>query len=229
MDQPSNDKDPAQAQMIASRGVDPADAPVVEVGKLWAQNPYYENAEKFTFLFWEQGRPFRRLFDRLDLDNVVEIACGHGRHSAQFVDRAGHVTLSDIHQENLDAARQRLAGHGNVSLHLSDGRTLQPLATASASSIFSYDAMVHFAPEVVFSYLQEIKRVLKPGGQALLHHSNYDAPAGAIWHRNPHGRNHMTQSLFGEGAGQAGLEIVEAVIMPWGHDKDLDGLTLLRG
>lgn len=223
-----DEKNLADARTIVSSGVDPSDAAVFEVGKLWAQNPYYENAEKFIYVFWNEGRPFRRLFDRLDLDNVVEIACGHGRHSAQFVDRAGHVTLSDIHQSNLDAAHERLKGHGHVSFHLGDGRTLRPLASSSASSIFSYDAMVHFAPDVVFSYLKEIKRVLRPGGLTLLHHSNYDATPGAVWHRNPHGRNQMTQLMFRNGAAEAGLDILETVIMPWGHDKDLDGLTLLR-
>ena len=213
---------------ITSTGVDPADAAVVDVARIWAHNPYYENAEKFTFVFWNEGRPFRHLFERLDLDNVVEIACGHGRHSAQFVERAGHITLSDIHQANIDAARARLRGHANVAFHLGDGRSLQPLPDASASAAFCYDAMVHFAPEVVFAYLKEIKRVLRPGGLALLHRSNYDAPPGVAWYRNPHGRNHMTGSLFAEGATAAGLKILETVIMPWGYDKDLDALTLLR-
>jgi ubiquinone/menaquinone biosynthesis C-methylase UbiE len=153
-------------------------------------------------VFWGEGS--RSGTERLDLQKVVEIACGHGRHSAQFVARAGHITLSDIHQQNLDAARARLKGHANVSFHLGDGRTLRPLASESTSSVFSYDAMVHFAPEVVVSYLKEIQRVLKPGGQALLHHSNYDAPLGTVWHANPHGRNHMTQAVSrGRRAGTA--------------------------
>jgi SAM-dependent methyltransferase len=226
MREPSDNQTPAG--VIASSGVDPADAAVVEVGRLWADNPYYQNAEKFTYVFWDEGRPFRRMFNRLDLDDVVEIACGHGRHSAQFVEHAGHVTLSDIHQGNLDAARARLSGYANTTFHLGNGRSLQPLTSNKASAVFSYDAMVHFAPEVVFAYLAEIKRVLRPGGLALLHHSNYDAPPGAIWHHNPHGRNRMTQALFREGAVKAELEVVETVVMPWGQDKDLDALTLMR-
>lgn len=88
--------------------------------------------------------------------------------------------------------------------------------------------MVHFSPDLVQSYLNDAKRVLAPGGLALLHHSNYDAPEGRPYGENPQARNHMTFELLRSYAAQAGLVIEASEIMDWGGVKNLDPLTLLR-
>ena len=41
---------------------------VAVVGEAWRDSPYYEDAERWTFLFWDEHRPFRPFFERLDLD-----------------------------------------------------------------------------------------------------------------------------------------------------------------
>lgn len=201
---------------------------VAVVAEAWAESAYYEDAERWTFLFWNPQTNFRQMFDRLDLTRVIELACGHGRHTEQFVGRAGHVTLFDIFDTNLEFCRKRLAGHANVSYVKGDGSTFRPLEDRSATAIFCYDAMVHFSPDMVRSYLTDAARVLKPGGMALFHHSNFPAPLDRHYGLNPHSRNHMTAPLFGAYARAAGLEVVETRIIPWGESSDLDALSLVR-
>jgi SAM-dependent methyltransferase len=198
------------------------------VGAVWTNHPYYEEAEKHTHGFWQPGSPFHRLFEQLDLESTVELACGHGRHSEQAVSRVGHLALVDIIDENLDVCRERLSAWTNVSYLKGDGATFQPIANDSTTAIFCYDAMVHFSPEMVKSYLFDTARILRKGGMALFHHSNYPAPLDRHWGQNPHARNHMTVELFDTLARNASLDRVESILLRWGDNPDLDALTLLR-
>lgn len=198
------------------------------VGEPWKESAYYQEAERWTFLFWDPAHPFRPWFDRLDLRNVLELACGHGRHAERVAPMAGQLTLVDIHQGNLDACRARLAGFGNVAYVLNDGYDFQPVPDASLTAIYCYDAMVHFSPDLVAAYLQDARRVLAPGGMALLHHSNYDGPQTAHYGMNPQARNWMTVEKFRALAEGAGLEVVESRTMDWATEQALDGLTLVR-
>lgn len=201
---------------------------IAVVAEAWADSPYYADAEQWTFLFWNADTPFRRLFDRLDLTEAVELACGHGRHAAQAAPLAGRLTLVDIFEQNLAACRQRLVGRGNVAFLRGNGQSFQPLADGSVTAIYCYDAMVHFSPAMVQAYLRDAARILKPRGMALFHHSNYAAPNEQHYGLNPHARNSMTLARFAGFAAEAGLAVVESLALPWGGVDDLDGLTLLR-
>ena len=209
-------------------GADNLENDIAVVAEPWAKSTYYQDAEPWTFMFWDPQTEFRRLFDRLDLTFVVELACGHGRHAEKIVNRAGHIVMIDIFDSNLEFCRQRLGNNTNVSFIRGDGSTFHPLTGNSVTAIFCYDAMVHFSPEMVSSYLADAARVLKPSGMALFHHSNYPAPVDQHYGSNPHARNRMTTPLFAACAQGAGLSVVENKIIPWGEISDLDALSLVR-
>lgn len=201
---------------------------VEAVGEAWKQSPYYDDAEQWTFMFWSHGHGFREYFDLLDLGSVVELACGHGRHSERLAPLAGHLTVLDIHEENLVVCRKRLQKFANVSVEKNNGYDFRPLQDPSTTSIICYDAMVHFSPDVVRSYVRDAARVLVPGGQALFHHSNHDPGSDQHYGLNPHARNAMTLAKFAEHAHAAGLTVMKSTPMDWGGVSGLDGLTLLR-
>jgi ubiquinone/menaquinone biosynthesis C-methylase UbiE len=214
--------------MSATKSVTDLRASVEVVGAPWQESSYYSSAENWTFVFWDQGTVFRRLFDQLDLTSIIELACGHGRHAEQVVGRAGKMVLMDIFDTNLDKCRERLAGHQAISYVKGDGFTFRPVSDGSVTAIYCYDAMVHFSPDLVQSYLDDAYRVLTPGGKLLFHHSNYPAPLNIHYGQNPHARNHMTRELFGTFAIEAGLTVIESVVIPWGGIADLDSVTLCR-
>lgn len=199
---------------------------VEKAGAYWADSRYYEDAERHTKLFWEPTSVFFQLFGKLNLANVIELACGHGRHAERIVGLVGHITLMDIHEGNLEVCKQRLADKSNITFKLVSGSDFRPIEDKTVTAIFCYDAMVHFEPEVVRSYLVDTARVLSPGGMALYHHSNYDAP-GSEWSRNPHARNHMTFDLFKRYADEAGLGILASEPKVWGGVSDLDRVSLV--
>lgn len=61
-----------------------------------------------------------------------------------------------------------------LAFFANDGMTIpgEAVANATITLVFSWDSMVHFPPIAVTSYLAEVRRVLRPGGTAFLHHSN---------------------------------------------------------
>lgn len=197
------------------------------VGEAWKDSPYYADAERWTFIFWDHDHGFRDYFDLLDLGHVVELACGHGRHSERIAPLASHVTLMDIHDGNLQACRERLGGYANVSIRKNNGYDYRPLESGTATSVVCYDAMVHFSPDLVASYLEDTARVLAPGGMALFHHSNYDVETGRHYGQNPHARNRMSMDIFRDYAAKAGLDVVKSRTMDWSGVANLDGLTLV--
>ncbi len=198
------------------------------VAEPWINSPYYGEAEQWTFIFWSQRSKFPQFFNQLDLDSVIELGCGHGRHAEVIQNKVGKLYLMDVLQENVEFCKRRLGSNQRLAFLKNDGHTFQPIEPNSVTAIFCYDAMVHFSPDIVASYISDAHRVLKPGGQALFHHSNYPAPLGQHYGQNPHARNHMTFELFLEFANAGSLSIVASKALRWGVHDDLDRVSLLR-
>ena len=199
-----------------------------EVIAPWKDSPYYEEAEKWLHIFWDENTTFRKLFNQLDLSSVIEMAAGHGRHAEIVAKKAGEIVVMDVFDENLNVCRKRLKNLDNVKFQKCEGAAFDGIDDAWATSIFCYDAMVHFSPDIVESYLNDTHRVLKVGGMALYHHSNYPAIKEQHYGCNPHARNRMTKELFAELCEKSNLNIVESVILDWGGVKALDCVTLVK-
>jgi ubiquinone/menaquinone biosynthesis C-methylase UbiE len=193
----------------------------------WSVSPYYDEAEGQISVFWSDDLPFLPLFRELDLTNCVELACGHGRHTAQVLQSDRQFTLIDINQSNIDYCLHRFAGQKNVRAIKNDGSTL-PLVGNSVTSLFCYDAMVHFELQDVMIYLAETYRVLVSGGKALFHFSNYDKAPGGSYHDNPHWRNFNSAKIFQHLAVRIGFEILDIKTLHWGGALEIDAVALLR-
>src|SRR6185295_1981722 len=121
----------------------------------------------------------------------------HGEHLlANYSDRLERLVMMDVLESNVERCKARLGHHGNVQVLVNNGTDFQPIRIGSLTSIFCYDAMVHFDRRVVRSYLQDTARVLVPGGKALFHHSNYGVDPESNFPTNPHARAFMSKMLF---------------------------------
>jgi ubiquinone/menaquinone biosynthesis C-methylase UbiE len=199
----------------------------------WAESAYYDSVEGAGAreLFWGSASLFNRMFRSLDLSSVLEIACGHGRHYEHYKDVARSVRLLDVNQENIDFCAKRFAAlEKKPVLIRNNGRDLDVIADGECSAVFSYDAMVHFEMADVFRYIEEAYRVLRPGGRALFHHSNFTGAPGRRAHEIKQfgWRNYMSVSLFAHVAMRNGFDVVEQNTITWGDMPNLDGVTLLQ-
>jgi SAM-dependent methyltransferase len=101
---------------------------------------------------------------------ALEIGCGPGRlmrpMSRHFVEIHG----VDVSDEMIALAKEKLRDIPNAHVQVSDGSSLPMFADDSFEFVYSYAVFQHIPTrEVVFSYLREIHRVMKPGGMAVLH------------------------------------------------------------
>lgn len=145
-----------------------ADYHLIEMEDYFAE----AESEKSIQIFWARDSEFRKLFLLLNLNNVVELACGRGRHVPQYIDLADQIVLVDILNKNISYCKERFGNSLKVQYYVNNGHDLKQISSNSQSALFSYDAMVHFEMLDIFEYLKETKRILKTGGRALFHHSN---------------------------------------------------------
>lgn len=192
---------------------------------------YYEHAEEFMPMQWE--RTIWPIIRDEDFTATLELACGHGRNTEFLRRHAKSIDLVDVNQTCIDACKERFGTQKDGCLfryHVTSGNSL-PVPNNSISFVYTWDSMVHFDKLVVRDYVREVFRVLKPGGSAFLHHSNYGTVApDSSWTKNHGNRSDMTAELMRQYAQEAGLDIkfqrLSGIADGWGID-DLDCLTLL--
>ncbi|MCI0503439.1 class I SAM-dependent methyltransferase [Candidatus Micrarchaeota archaeon] len=161
---------------------------------------------------------------------ALEIAPGHGRWSAHIAGRAKHAILVDYSARCIAHCRKRLARHDNLSFIVNDGTALGGVQSSSVDFVFSYDSFVHMEEDVVFSYLREIRRVLRGGGRAVIHHPGrrdstlwlwrflapfgeigrmaYAAPSMGRISRNDGWRSNLSRERFAQLAQTCGLTVL---------------------
>lgn len=190
-------------------------------------NTYFDEAEKRVEIFWNEDSVFRKYFEQLDLSNVIELACGRGRHVPMYMNSAGKITLVDILEKNIEYCKDRFKERDNFSFLCNNGSDLNGLKSSTYTSLFTYDAMVHFEMIDIWNYLNDIYRILIPGGKALFHHSNNHGDYKTTFSNGLFGRNYMSAELFAYMAYRCGFEIIEQQVIDWGKE-DLDCITLVE-
>jgi len=143
---------------------------------------------------------------------VLEIAPGHGRWTEYLARLAGRLSVVDLSGSCLSYCRDRFESHRNIDYYLTSGDTLPWCAGGLIDFVWSYDSFVHMDRQVIQAYLGEIRRVLKAGGSAMIHHSNIDDPANHRQDDHPGWRSAMTAELMCQLAAEANLSVVSQFV-----------------
>jgi len=193
----------------------------------------YNETPEWMDLWWNREGFIYQLFKKLDLTNVIELACGRGRHVPQYVEEAGNVTLVDIVEYNIGVCRERFRDNPKIHYYINNGFNLEKLESEKYTALFSYDSVIHFELLDIWEYLKDIYRVLIPGGRVLIHHSNNDGDYRYTYRTGYQGRAFMSKNIFAYLADRAGFKVLEqivfdCIVMNENAPNDTDCITLLE-
>ncbi|MGB0133181.1 class I SAM-dependent methyltransferase [Dokdonella sp.] len=114
-------------------------------------------------------------------DRVLELGCGVGRIGHEIAPRVAHWEGTDISSNMIDVARDRLKAHANVGFTELARSDLQPLADGSFDKAYCVAVFIHMDKEDFYLYLEDLARVLKPGG--LLYFDVWNMASAVGWRR----------------------------------------------
>jgi len=126
----------------------------------------------------------RQVETALDLhksDRVLELGCGVGRIGHLLAPKVAHWEGADISANMLRVAKERLAAHGNVGFTELARTTLAPIADASIDKAYCVAVFIHMDKEDFYLYLEELARVVKPGG--LIYFDTWNLASKVGWRR----------------------------------------------
>jgi ubiquinone/menaquinone biosynthesis C-methylase UbiE len=167
----------------------------------------------------EQALAAARLSGCPDGGDLVDVACGFGRHAVPLA-RAGYRVVGvDRSQALLDEARRRAGGERWPKLVRADYREL-PLPDESFDAALNlFSSLGYLGDEDDTKVLGEIRRVLRPGGRLVIEIMQRDALVlrfrDTSWHMVGEGRLLLEQRTFDPVAGVA--QETQTLIEPSGE------------
>jgi len=111
-------------------------------------------------------------FSRWRDSDVLEIGCGLGTDAINFARRGARYTGVDLTEASIDLVRRRFRFEGlDADLRVADAESL-PFADEHFDLVYSH-GVLHHTPDTQRA-IDEVHRVLKPGGRAMvmLYHKN---------------------------------------------------------
>ena len=126
-------------------------------------------------------------FGRGAMLSALDIGCGVGNYHTLLAPKFQRLSGVDVSNACVEAARQR---HASVEYKVYDGGTL-PYESASFDLAFTICVMHHVPPSHWETFTREMRRILRPGGLALVFEHNP---------RNPLTMRAVNTCPFDEGA-----------------------------
>ncbi|HKJ17435.1 MAG TPA: class I SAM-dependent methyltransferase [Xanthomonadales bacterium] len=114
-------------------------------------------------------------------DRVLELGCGVGRIGRELSPHCGAWVGTDISENMIENARTRLAERDNASFHQLTRTSLEMLENDSIDKAYSIAVFCHMDKEDLYLYLQELNRIIRPGGLIFVETWNLAHPVG--WRR----------------------------------------------
>ena len=134
----------------------------------------------------------RLALDLKPSDSVFELGCGVGRIGREIAPFCRQWTGADISANMLGVARQRLSEFPAIELHHLKRTALTQILDEQFEKAYSVAVFCHLDKEDAFLYLQELARILKPGGQVYFETWNLAHPVG--WKRWEYEVRHWAHS-----------------------------------
>lgn len=200
-------------------------------------NEYYDMAEGFIDTQW-LGLIYPMLRNS-NFSRVLELASGACRNTEKLALLADRMLVTDIDPAAISRCKQRFEGRVDqmkLEYVVVNSSADLPCPNESVSLVYQFDAGVHFHAELVRQHVQEMSRVLIPGGTGFYHYSNLAAsealPPGRQISEdpfyNPSARAHMKRARFETFAKESGLVMLCNPTVDWEGMRMLDAFARFR-
>ncbi|MGI8918551.1 MAG: class I SAM-dependent methyltransferase [Pyrinomonadaceae bacterium] len=133
---------------------------------------YFDEVERVRYQEYAQWMPELMGFNSFAGARLLEVGCGMGTDLLQFARGGALCTGIDLTPRSIAITRQRFALYERrVDLLVSDGERL-PFANETLDVVYS-NGVLHHTPDTAGA-IEELQRVLKPGGTAkvMIYHKN---------------------------------------------------------
>jgi SAM-dependent methyltransferase len=137
---------------------------------------------------------------------ILEIAPGFGRITQFLSILASELIVVDLNPTCIEKTKSKLKHHV-LAYFVNDGKSIPKVRDNSQDLVFSFDSFVHMHANVTEEYVKEIYRVLKPGGQAFIHHSWFYGGNDESF-KNIAGRANMSPEIFKDLVEQNNMVII---------------------
>jgi cyclopropane fatty-acyl-phospholipid synthase-like methyltransferase len=107
---------------------------------------------------------------------VLELGCGHGA-LIYFAREAGYRNIIGVDRSPQQVAEARHLGIDEVR----EGdlmETLKTYADGSLDVVVAFDVIEHFTKDEILPFVDQVNRVLRPGGKWIIHAPNGESPFG---------------------------------------------------
>jgi ubiquinone/menaquinone biosynthesis C-methylase UbiE len=183
----------------------------IEEQRLWNLNSNWEtDGHEWSKSFGTTENLWNNeIFDKIKEfrgKKILEIAPGFGRITQFLSILAGELIVVDLNPICIEKTKSKLKHHV-LAYFVNDGKSFPKIRDNSQDLVFSFDSFVHMHANVTEEYVKEIYRVLKPGGQAFIHHSwLYGGSEESV--NNVAGRANMSPEQFKSFVEKYNMEIV---------------------
>jgi SAM-dependent methyltransferase len=106
---------------------------------------------------------------------ALEIGCGAGRVAVRVAPAVGELVAVDSSSAMLAEARRNLRSAPNVRLHRNRGYTLRDFDDGAFDLVFSHDVFRQLDGQQAFAFIDEARRVTRPGGHFVVSFDVIDA------------------------------------------------------
>jgi ubiquinone/menaquinone biosynthesis C-methylase UbiE len=110
---------------------------------------------------------------------ALDLGCGSGRIARHVAPQVRRLVCADVSRLMINRARTHLADHSNIDYRLVGGRSLGGLATATFDVVYAHAVFTLFDLVPALGLLDEVCRVLRPGGAAVISFKTIDRPLWA--------------------------------------------------
>lgn len=186
---------------------------------MFRRDPFSTKLYGFAWGDPETAEPLRFIRDRYLLPYVdpqhtaVEIGPGGGRWT-RYLLPFRRLYVVDYHQELLNELHRNFRSKNMIFIK-NNGTDFPGIPDNSVDFVFSFGVFVHLDASIIEQYLQNIRPILRPGGNFLLHYSDWTK----IMARENSGFSENTPERMRQMALDAGYEIVEEDLTTMWHSS----------